>query len=136
MTFRILSAALEQSDGLPPDAFEVALLDPVTGESLFGDLGGLDLSDAILNLQADGTVYLAPGVIMSGDTLSGEVLVPVSPAGAATSNGVLLSFDLIGQGGLACSTALQAISFGAAVHTTPVALVTPLRFYDPATVDL
>src|SRR3546814_8131176 len=34
MTFRILSAALEQSDGLPPDAFVVALLDPVTGESL------------------------------------------------------------------------------------------------------
>src|SRR3546814_20254934 len=82
MTFRRLSAALEQSDGLPPDAFEVALLDPVTGESLFGDLGGLDLSDAILNLQADGTVYLAPGVIMSGDPLSGEVLVTVSLAGA------------------------------------------------------
>src|SRR3546814_365441 len=121
MTFRILAAALEQSDGLPPDAFGVALLDPVTGESLFGDLGGLDLSDAILNLQADGTVYLAPGVIMSGDPLSGEVLVTVSLAGADTSNGVLLSFDLIGQGGLASSIAIDAISFGEAVNTPPVA---------------
>src|SRR3546814_7740944 len=73
MTFRILSAALEQSDGLPPDAFEVALLDPVTGESLFGDLGGLDLSDAILNLQADGTVYLAPGVIMRSEEYTSEL---------------------------------------------------------------
>src|SRR3546814_13304927 len=116
MTFRILAAALEQSDGLPPDAFGVALLDPVTGESLFGDLGGLDLSDAILNLQADGTVYLAPGVIMYGDPLSGEVLVTVSLAGADTSNGVLLSFDLVGPGGCGRPTAIRAISFGEAVN--------------------
>src|SRR3546814_3661331 len=58
---------------------------------------------------------------MSGDPLSGEVLVTVSLAGADTSNGVLLSFDLIGQGGLASSIAIDAISFGEAVNTPPVA---------------
>src|SRR3546814_17941712 len=58
---------------------------------------------------------------MSGDPLSGEVLVTVSLAGADTSNGVLMSFDLIGQGGLASSIAIAAISFGEAVNTPPVA---------------
>src|SRR5690606_3274100 len=97
ISFRLVSSRPGQSDGLLPDAFEAALIDPVTGASLFGALGGLDLSDSFLSLQADGSVYLARGVTIGGDPLTGEAVVTISLAGVDTGNGVLLSFDLIGQ---------------------------------------
>src|SRR5690606_14554621 len=87
ISFRILSTTLGQSADLPPDAFEVALIDPVTGASLLGTLGGLDLSDSFLNVQADGSIYLAPGVTIIGDPLTGQAVVNVSLAGIDTSNG-------------------------------------------------
>src|SRR3546814_15362924 len=97
---------------MPPDAFEVALLDPVTGASLLGALGGLDLSDAFLNLQADGTVYLAPGVTLLGDPHAGQAPVQVSLAGADTSNGPLLSFALSAQGAQDRLLHVAAIPYG------------------------
>ena len=85
ISFRIRSAALGADAGMPPDAFEVALLDPVTGNSLLSPLVGLDLSDALLNLQADGTLYLAPGVTVVGSPLTGTATVTVSLAGVDRS---------------------------------------------------
>src|SRR3546814_17977888 len=102
---------------MPPDAFEVALLDPVTGASLLGALGGLDLSDAFLNLQADGTVYLAPGVTLVGDPHAGQATVTVSLAGVDTSNGALLSFDLFGQGAQDSLVEVDDIAFGGTITT-------------------
>jgi hypothetical protein len=121
ISFRILSTALGKDPGLPPDAFEAALLDPVTGASLLGTMGGLDLSDAFLNIQANGTVSLAPGVTISGNPLAGEVVVTVSLAGVDTSNGAFLSFDLIGQGALDSRAVIDSVGFGGAVNTAPVA---------------
>src|SRR5690606_13644170 len=119
--FRILSTTLGQSADLPPDAFEVALIDPVTGASLLGTLGGLDLSDSFLNVQADGSIYLAPGVTIIGDPLTGQAVVNVSLAGIDTSNGALLSFDLIGQGALDSRVVVDDIAFGGTINTPPVA---------------
>ena len=121
LIFTIVTAALGTTADMPPDAFEVALLDPVTGASLLGALGGLDLSDAMLNLQADGTLYLAPGVTISGDPLAGSATVTVSLAGVDTSQGVLLSFDLIGQGARDSIVTVDNIAFGGTINSPPVA---------------
>lgn len=120
VSFRILSATLGSSEGLPPDAFEAALIDPVTGASLLGALGGLTLSDAFLNLQADGTVHLAPGVIVQGDPLNGGAIVTLSLAGVDAANGVLLSFDLIGQGAIDSEIIIDDVRFGGSVNMPPL----------------
>ncbi len=112
LSFTITSANLGINDLLPPDAFEVALIDPVTGESLLGALGGLDLSDAFLNLQADGTVYLAPGVTITGNPLTGPAVVNLSLAAINAPNGALLSFDLIGMGDLDSLVRIDNVIFG------------------------
>ena len=121
ITLRIASTNLGSNAALPPDAFEIALLDPVTGASLLGALGGLSLSDALLNLQADGSLYLAPGVTVQGNPLTGAAIVTISLAGVDTSNGAWLSFDLIGQGALDSRVTIDDVAFGGAINTPPVA---------------
>ncbi len=49
------------SESGPDDAFEVALLNANTGASVVGT-DGLTLSDAILNIQSDGTEHKASSV--------------------------------------------------------------------------
>ncbi|WP_353955672.1 putative Ig domain-containing protein [uncultured Sphingobium sp.] len=121
ISFQIRSAVLGSNNALPPDAFEVALLDPVTGQSLLGDLDGLDLSDALLNLQADGSLYLAPGVTVTGNPLTGSATVTVSLAGVDRSNGALLSFDLIAMGDLDSRVTIDNVAFVAVANNAPVA---------------
>ncbi|OYX96107.1 MAG: hypothetical protein B7Y74_02345, partial [Novosphingobium sp. 35-62-5] len=121
ITLRIASASLGSNAALPPDAFEIALLDPVTGASLLGAMGGLSLSDALLNLQADGSLYLAPGVTVQGNPLTGAAIVTISLAGVDTSNGAWLSFDLIGQGALDSLVTVDDVGFGGAINSPPVA---------------
>ena len=52
--------------GIPPDAFEVALLDATTMNSLVGTATGLTSTDALLNVQPGGTVFFAPTVTVPG----------------------------------------------------------------------
>jgi len=83
------------SDG-PDDAFEVALLDANTGQSLLGGVG-LTNSDAILNRQANGAEHLASGMatVVNAD---GSRSYLIDLAGIAVGTAVNLSFDLIGFG--------------------------------------
>ncbi|MFA7602961.1 MAG: Ig-like domain-containing protein, partial [Novosphingobium sp.] len=121
LSFVIRSATLGAEGDMPPDAFEVALLDPVTGRSLLGSLTGLDLSDAFLNLQADGTLYLAPGVTVTGTPGEGAALVTVSLSGVARGNGAWLSFDLIGMGALDSRVVIDNVGFTTVPNEVPVA---------------
>ena len=65
LTFTILDASFDAPGTGPQDAFEVALLDPATLTPLVGGIA-LSNTDAALNIQADGTVYGAAGVVVDG----------------------------------------------------------------------
>ena len=58
LSFTLSGTALDDLNGAPDDAFEVALLDANTGLSVLGS-NGLTRTDAFLNLQADGTQHLS-----------------------------------------------------------------------------
>ena len=55
------SPLIPQGEGLPSDAFEVALLNANTGASLATPIG-LTRTDALLNIQANGAELKATGV--------------------------------------------------------------------------
>lgn len=93
----------ENDSSGPGDAFEVALLNANTALSVAGS-DGLSGSDAILNIQADGTQSQAAGVrkVHHADG-SATYYVDLQQAvnesnGLATGTPVTLSFDLIGFG--------------------------------------
>jgi hypothetical protein len=105
LRFTLLSTAFTATHAFPPDAFEVALLDAVTGAPVAGTVSGLAQTDALLNLQANGTVRFARGltvngVAASGDALpaSGPITVTVDLRGLTGGQAARLVFDLIGFG--------------------------------------
>ena len=94
------------ANGLAPmDAFEMALIDAATGQSALG-LAPLSQTDAMFNIQSDGTVYAAPGVSINGlPSVSGSLLSLLDPIEisidltALTPGSVLTTyFDLLGLG--------------------------------------
>ena len=126
LQFTIVSSSFDIANGIPPDAFEVALLDAVTGEPLFA-AAGLTLTDALFNLQADGQVFKAESVTTSGDfTVGGTstpVVVTIDLTGITAAQGVTLYFDLLGFGATGSRVVVddvRIITDGAA-NTAPVA---------------
>ncbi|HND53283.1 MAG TPA: Ig-like domain-containing protein, partial [Pirellulaceae bacterium] len=96
-----------QANGLTqiPDAFEVALLDANTHQSLVGVTTNLADTDALLNIQQTGEVYFSPRVSFAGMVASGAVMslttplvVTVDLTGIATNTPAELYFDLLGFG--------------------------------------
>jgi len=105
LQFTLKSVQLATNPRNPPDAFEVALRDAQSGQSLLGTIEGLTLTDALLNLQADGRVYYGRGVLIQPLLASGDVrpdgvplVVTIDLTGLALARRVLLEFDLIGFG--------------------------------------
>ncbi|HRD93662.1 MAG TPA: tandem-95 repeat protein, partial [Accumulibacter sp.] len=105
LAFNLSGIALDDIDGAPDDAFEVALIDASSGRSLLPGTGLAD-SDAILNLQADGSEHLAAGVTIVGNP-DGSRSVLIDLAGVAAGTVANLSFDLIGFGRGAAATSSQ-----------------------------
>ena len=101
---------LPQGEGLPSDAFEMALLNANTGTSLTAPIG-LTRTDALLNIQANGAELKATGVtsVINAD---GSRTYVVDLAGIAVGTAVNLSFDLIGFGNTAANTGLPHSSAG------------------------
>lgn len=105
LRFTIVSSTLGVSDLLPGDAFEMALLEAATMTPVVGTAVGLANTDAVVNIQHDGTIHLAPNVTVLGTTVSGStialatgttILIDVSSIKAGT---VLTAyFDLLGFG--------------------------------------
>ena len=93
------------NDSHPPEIFEVAILDSITGTSLLPETTGLVGGDALFNLQADGTVYFADGVRVGGANRSGRTVdfsQPIDviinlPVDTARETATLM-FDLVGFG--------------------------------------
>ena len=96
LSFTLAGTALDDLNGAPDDAFEVALLDANTGASILGN-DGLTRTDAFLNLQADGTEHKAQSVTRT-DNSDGSRTYRVDLTGVAKNTAVNLSFDLIGFG--------------------------------------
>ncbi|MDR0777340.1 MAG: tandem-95 repeat protein, partial [Azonexus sp.] len=107
LSFTISAQNLTTNGKGPSDAFEVALLDANTGLPVVGTID-LTRTDALLNLQTDGTERLAPGVskvINPDGSTTYTVALPDSLAGTP----VLLSFDLLGFGATQSSITLRDI---------------------------
>ena len=101
--FKLIGAELGASELAPPDAFEVALLDANTNESLT-DLSDLNNTDSLLNIQNDGTAYFSDKVRIGGAT-SGEIIgldrprtVTVDISDLTPGTEATLYFDLLGFG--------------------------------------
>gem|GEM_PF-3421131 len=129
LSFRVVDADFDVPGNGPNDAFEVALLDPTTGKSLLGGIG-LTRTDALLNIQADGTMYRAAGVTLSG--LSGSVfprdvtnpiVVTIDLTGIDVADGISLYFDLLGFGDLGSRIVIDDVHFvtSGAENPPPVA---------------
>jgi predicted chitinase len=96
LSFTLSGIALDDVDNAPDDAFEVALIDANTGQSLLGSTG-LTRNDAVLNLQANGTEYKAAEVTTTRND-DGSLTVQIDLNGIAAGTVVNLSYDLIGFG--------------------------------------
>ena len=89
----------------PPEAFEVAVMHSESATPLMGEMVGMTDGDALLNVQADGTVHYASGVKVSGAPRSGRVIdysqpfeVVISLPADASGQTTTLMFDLVGFG--------------------------------------
>ena len=96
LRFTVSGINLQNPGNGPQDAFEVALLDASTGQSLEAPIA-LSNTDDFLNLQGDGSSYLSSGVSFVTN-VDGSRTYLVDLAGIAANTAVNLSFDLIGFG--------------------------------------
>ena len=116
----------------PPDAFEVALLDANSNQSLVSD-NDLTPTDSLLNIQNDGTAYFSDkvriGGAASGDIIdldkSRTVTVDISHLAAGTE--ATLYFDLLGFGDVDSRVVIDD------VRLSDQNLLTPLAVGDTAT---
>src|SRR5205823_379103 len=104
LRFTIVSAALGANPGLPPDAFEVALLDAHTLQPLAGTVA-MSGTDALLNVQADGSYTVGAGVTIAHLQDNGGILgslvpsiVQIDVSHILANTLAFLSFDLLGFG--------------------------------------
>jgi RHS repeat-associated protein len=98
----------------PTDAFEVALLDTNTMQSLVGTADGLTKTDAFLNIQQTGQIFYGNHVNISGVTGSGQtgaldqpMTVTVDLSGVKAGTQATLYFDLLGFGSNASNVSVE-----------------------------
>ena len=119
-TTTILQFTVRAALGLNPagvaDAFEAALLDATTGESLVS-LVSLTQTDAFLNLQASGRLFLGGQSSVAGVT-AGDMIDPaaaftvvVDLSGLTPDTLATLYFDLLGFGAVDAEVTIEAIEF-------------------------
>ncbi|SHJ60399.1 Sugar lactone lactonase YvrE [Palleronia salina] len=128
-----------------PDAIEVALRAEETGVPL-AQLQALAGTDALLSIQADGRVLVAPGVEIEGTRLadgSYDLTQPITlrvPLDAATAGTAYrLSVDLLGFGSRAAQVAVDDVRLlrDGPVNLAPVAVDDSVgtAFETPVTID-
>ena len=119
LTFDLLETTLGSTTHRPPDAFEVALLDATTLKPLVGTAIGLTNTDALLNLQSNGTLYLDDDVTVTA-LGNGHRRVRIDLGDLAPSTTATLYFDLLGFGAADSRITIDNITFGKG-STPPVA---------------
>ncbi|MEM9827674.1 MAG: RHS repeat-associated core domain-containing protein [Planctomycetota bacterium] len=107
----------------PHESFEVSLLNSTSGDSLLGEMVTLSGGDALLSVQADGTVYTAPGVTVTGLDASGGTIdmtssvrvtvdLPDDAINQVDPTIATLYFDLVGFGDESSSVDVTDIQIG------------------------
>jgi hypothetical protein len=96
LSFKITDLVLDDVENAPDDAFEAALIDATTGQSLLSGTG-LTKNDAFLNLQANGDAFQLDKV-KAIDNPDGSRTITVDLEGIPEGTVVNLSFDRIGFG--------------------------------------
>jgi Bacterial Ig domain/Bacterial cadherin-like domain/Matrixin len=108
LTFTLADRALRRNSAdAPGDAFEVALLNANSGLPVAGTVS-LTHSDALLNIQTDGTEHLASG-IRKMTNADGSATYYVDLPQSLADTPVLLSFDLLGFGATQSHVSLRDI---------------------------
>ncbi len=99
-----------------PDAFEFALIDAHTNMPLLATAAGLVGTDAIVNVQSDGTAYVGPNVTVAGLASSGGVIdlsqthtFVIDLRGQTTDVLATLYFDMLGFGDLDSSVRIDNV---------------------------
>ena len=89
----------------PSDVLEIAILDADKTASRLPGTTGLTVTDGLLSIQADGRVFVAPGVYITGLASSGAIMdlskpidVTVDTRSIPINSVNTLYFDLIGLG--------------------------------------
>jgi hypothetical protein len=120
LRFTVADLSLNSNASGPNDAFEVALLDADTTLPALGASGTVTLanSDALLNLQSSGSVFLAPALQWS-DNGDGSFIYSLDLPDSLAGTAVLLSFDLIGFGAADSQVTLRDISLDGTQVATP-----------------
>jgi hypothetical protein len=99
LQFTLLDTNLGNDLLSPGDAFEVALLDSQTNTSLVRTATGLTFSDALLNVQSDGQMYLSSDIIPTGyGSLHSPMTFTVDISHITPGTEATLYFDLLGFG--------------------------------------
>jgi hypothetical protein len=99
LQFTLLDTNLGNNLLSPGDAFEVALLDSHTNTSLVKTASGLTFSDALLNIQSDGQMYLSSDIIPTGyGSLHSPMTFTVDISHITPGTEATLYFDLLGFG--------------------------------------
>nr|WP_013334799.1 CARDB domain-containing protein [Gloeothece verrucosa]ADN18050.1 YD repeat protein [Gloeothece verrucosa PCC 7822] len=120
LQFTLTDTQLGHSNLVPPDAFEVALLDATTLTPLIS-LNGLTQTDSLLNLQSNGTTYYNPKVTLSGASNTSRI-VKVDLSGIAAGTSATLSFDLLGFGAKDSSVTIDDVLILTDEQNPPIAV--------------
>ncbi|MGP1665088.1 MAG: Ig-like domain-containing protein, partial [Rhodanobacter sp.] len=110
LSFTVAGIGLDDQANGPDDAFEAGLLDANSGASLAGTIG-LTHSDALLNLQADGSEFVGQGITSTANA-DGSRTYRIDLSGIPASTAVNLSFDLIGFGAATSQVTVRDIRIG------------------------
>jgi len=129
LRFTLVGTDFGNDASAPPDAFEVALLDALTGQSVLGT-AGLTHTDALFNLQADGTAYADVSVRVKGQAigngntldLSEPLRITVDLSGVADGTALKLYFDLLGMGEANSRVRIDDVQLLTNLNTEPVAV--------------
>ncbi|MBW4553068.1 MAG: cadherin-like domain-containing protein, partial [Aphanocapsa sp. GSE-SYN-MK-11-07L] len=127
LQFTLTGIDLDASDLAPGDAFEAALLDAQTHQSLVGTAIGLTQTDAFLNLQHTGNAYFSDRVSLAGLSTSGNLAnltgrtVKVDLTGIAAGTQATLYFDLLGFGSQAGSVSIDNVRILTSAEIPPIA---------------
>ena len=111
---------------LPPDAFEVALLDANTNQPILGNT--LSNTDSFFNLQNDGTAHFDDRVRIGGTESGGQIelgeeqTVTVDISHIAPGTEITLYLDLLGFGEADSTIYLDNVKIDSQSVTAPLAL--------------